>query len=125
MDWYQSLCSVTDAYGISMAEFLVLDLVRMKVPLAPSEMARFAVTSYSHRPEVKCGRPSYEAAVENCLDNRQLRVLSKPDLRTPLPSWSAFARDSTPPPHGVLDFTERGYHLAHRAAADMAKRISR
>jgi hypothetical protein len=65
MDWYKSLSRLSEIEGISIAELLILDLVRMKTPLPPSEMSRFAVAANAHRPELQCNQPAFEAAIES------------------------------------------------------------
>jgi hypothetical protein len=119
MDRYKSLYRVSENEGISIAELLILDLVRMKTPLPPLEMSRFAVAANAHRPELLCNQPAFEAAIETLVQNRCLRLLAKSDLRLPLPSWSAFVGEVPPPPAGVLDFTQRGHDIAHRAVAEI------
>ncbi|HVX12911.1 MAG TPA: hypothetical protein VHC22_17140 [Pirellulales bacterium] len=91
----------------------------MKTPLPPSEMSRFAVVANAHRPELECTQAAFEAAIETLVQARRLRLLATSDLRMPLPRWSAFAGDSPPPPVGVLDFTQRGHDVAHRAVAEI------
>lgn len=119
MDWYKTLCSVADSAGISVAEFLILDLVRMKVALTPPQMSCFAVTAFVHQPAVKCSQPAFEAAIETCIQNRHLRLLFRAELKMPLASWSAFANSAPSPPASVLDFTEHGRYLADQLAAKM------
>jgi hypothetical protein len=121
-DYYEAICRACGRHSRSVAEFLVLGAVRMKVPLAPMPMAFFLVKEFSHRDELQCSYSAFEAAIETCLRDRLLRLLTKSDLRLPLPHWSAFADSTVPlPVPGVLDLTQRGRDLEQRMADDFMR----
>lgn len=115
MSWKQWILSVIDKHGVSLAEFIVLDEVRYRIPLPANEFARFAVTECSHLDEVTFSPTDYEDAIDSCVQKGWVRILTLEDLedvtdigtKHSFPNLSYMGYDE-----GSVDFTPIGFQLS-------------
>jgi hypothetical protein len=113
MSWKQRVHNIIDRYGVSVAEFIVLDEVRLRIPLVAHEFARFTISGCEGL-DVDFNASDYEAAIDSCVQKGWLRILTVEDLENltdvgttytfPHLSYRAYTE-------GSVDFTVAGYEL--------------
>jgi hypothetical protein len=117
MSWTNRVMNVIAEYDISLAEFIVLDEVRMRVPLRAHSLARFCVKEVDHLNEVKFAAADYANAIDSCIERGLLRVLAIEDLENlsdigttvafPELSYRAYEE-------GSVDFMPLGYEVMQK-----------
>src|SRR5579859_3171397 len=98
-------------YGMSVCEYSVLDIVRLRIPASPTGIAKYA-KDYDKK---AYGNPfgihsldDYLQAVESCFKKGLLIVLTVEDFS----QGSFFWAESHKP--GSVDFSEKGYRFYKR-----------
>src|SRR5215207_1136686 len=94
-------------HGVSAAEWRVLEIIRLQVPLPPDELAKFLV-GYS---DVQFMAADYTSAMESLIEKGLLYVLAFADAVSPAPPYSAWDDERIDGLEGRLDFTPVGYAL--------------
>jgi hypothetical protein len=100
MTWSERVYRVISPLGVSLAEFIVLDEVRLRVPLPPKDMTRFCVKEVSHLPEVKFTAEDFAMAITSCVRKGWLE---------------------SPSPQSSLRFTTEGEDLMNRIVGDIRR----
>jgi len=104
-------------HGVSKAEAVVLDKVRLKIPLPPVELSRFIVGYLESFPEYRFTAEQCENAIHSLVDKGLLHVLAFADAVSPAPPYSTWDDDEIDGLEGKLDFTPAGYALMKEVSA--------
>lgn len=98
--------------GVFEPELIILEMVRLRIPLPPDRLAPWAIKEFDHLdlPYTRC---DMEIAIDSCLDKGWLRMLTARQVRREPPRYSTYKRYA-PTSAGLLDFTEYGHCLVRR-----------
>jgi len=98
-------------HSVSAAEWHVLEIVRLQVPLPPDELAKFLIAYMETSPDTHFTAADYTRAMESLVEKGLLYVLAFADAVSPAPPYSAWDDDVIDGLEGKLDFTPAGYAL--------------
>jgi len=109
--------TILASHGITAAEWQVLDIVRLKVPLAPNDLAQFLVGYLEPFPKALFTAAEYRSAMDSLVEKGLLCVLGFADAVSPAPPYSTWDDDMIDRLEGKLDFTPTGFALMEEISA--------
>ena len=109
--------AILAAHGITAPEWQVLDIVRLKVPLAPNDLAQFLVGYLEPFPHALFTAGQYRSAMDSLVEKELLCVLGFADAVSPAPHYSTWDDDMIDGLEGKLDFTPAGFALMEEISA--------
>ena len=116
-DFRSSLKAILAAHQVSDAEWQVLDMVRLRIPLPPDELLRFMVRYLDSFPDIRHTAADYRGATDALVERGLLYVLGFADAVSPAPPYSTWDDDEIDGLEGKLDFTPAGFALMQEVSA--------
>jgi hypothetical protein len=112
-------------HGISKAEEVVLDKLRLQIPLRPDELAPFIVGYTAPFPGYGFTAEQYREAMNSLVEKELLCVLGFADAVSPAPPYSAWDDTVIDGFEGGLDFTPAGFEVMKEISDAYEKRMGR
>jgi len=116
-DFQKAKAKILAAHGISAAEWIVLDMVRLGVPLRPDELARYLVNYMEGSKDSQFTAGAYRRAMDSLGEKGLLYILGFADAVSPAPFYSAWDDERIDGFEGGLDFTPAGFALMQEVSS--------
>jgi hypothetical protein len=116
-DFQKAKAEILAAHGLSRAEWAVLNILRLEVPLRPDELARYLVGYMEGFKDCQFTAAEYRRAMDSLVDKGLLYVLAFADAVSPAPFYSAWDDALIDGFEGGLDFTPAGFELMQEISA--------
>lgn len=124
-DFHHVKDEILARHGISKAEWVVLDKLRLQIPLRPEELAPYIVGYMEPFPEYQFTAEQYLEAMNSLVEKGFLCVLGFADAVSPAPPYSAWNDELIDGFEGGLDFTPSGFEVMKEISDAYEKRMGR
>jgi hypothetical protein len=122
-DFHRAKNEILARHGISNAEWVVLDKLRLQIPLRPKELAPYIVSYMEGFPEYQFTAKQYLDAMNSLVEKGLLYVLGFADAICPAPPYSAWDDELIDGFEGGLDFTPSGFDVMKEISNAYEKRM--
>ena len=124
-DFQRAKDEILDRQGISKAEWVVLDALRLQSPLRPKELAKVLVGYMESFPDSQFTAAQYSTAMTDLVEKGFLYILGFADAVSPAPPYSAWDDALIDGFEGGLDFTPSGYEVMKEISDAYEQRMGR
>lgn len=124
-DYHRTKDEILARHGIAKAEWIVLDMIRLQIPLRPNELAPYIVSYMEGLSEHQFTAEEYLEAMDSLVEKGFLCVLGFADAVSPAPPYSAWDDATIDGFEGGLDFTPSGSEVMKEISDAYEKKMGR